>query len=223
MSLPAAVLWDLDGTLIDSEPLWLAAETDLLAGFGRTWTPRDHAELVGMPLLTAAGVLRGRGVDLSPEAIVARLVAGVHAALQREVPWQPGVLELLAELSAAGVPSALVTMSYRNLAQTVVDRAPAGAFAVVVAGDEVVNGKPHPESYLTAADRLGVDVAKCVAIEDSVPGIAAALASGARTVGVQQIVPVPAQPGLSRVSRLDQLRLADLGRLVDGETVDLLA
>ncbi len=221
--LPAAVLWDMDGTIVDSEPMWLAAEARLMTGAGVEFGPADHAELVGMALLTAAEVLRSRGVDLAAAEIVERLVTDVHAALLREVPWLPGISELLGELARAGVPCALVTMSYRVLAEAVVAGAPAGTFAVIVAGDEVTQGKPHPEAYLRAAEALGVDPADCVAVEDSVPGVAAAYASGARTIGIQHMVPVAARPGLSRVDSHRRLSLDLISRVAAGETVDLIS
>lgn len=218
--LPAAVLWDMDGTLVDTEPRWMAAEIALMAEFGHAWTAADHADLIGMPLLTAAEELRGRGADLPPEQIVARLVGYVTDSLVGDVPWQPGVPELLRGLRAHGVPCAMVTMSYRRLAEKVVLDAPAGTFAVVVAGDEVTHGKPHPEAYLRAAEALGVDVRACVAIEDSPPGVASAVASGARTIGVQNVVPVAPRPGLSRVDSLARLDLADIAAVASGATFD---
>lgn len=213
---------DMDGTLVDTEPAWMQAETDLVTEHGLTWTPADAARMIGMPLLDAAHVFIDHGVDLPAEAIVRRLLGRVVEHVRREVPWQPGALELLGALRAAHVPCALVTMSYRELTDAVLAGAPQDAFAVVVPGDEVTNGKPHPEPYLTAAARLGVDVRRCVALEDSPPGIGSALASGARTIGIRHIVDVPPRPGLSRVSSLEQLDLAALSRVLGGETIDLL-
>lgn len=220
--LPAAVLWDMDGTLVDTEPAWMAAERRLVEEFGLRWTTDDAARMVGMPLLGAAEVLRDHGVDLPPGAIVERMLEEVVASVRVEVPWQPGARELLDALAAAGVPSALVTMSYRALTDAVLAGAPEGTFAVVVPGDEVTHGKPHPEPYLRAAERLGVDPRACVALEDSPPGIASAMASGARTIGVQHMVPVVALPGLSRVDGLERVDLDLLARVVAGETIDLL-
>jgi beta-phosphoglucomutase-like phosphatase (HAD superfamily) len=114
-------------------------------------------------------------------------------------------------------------MSYRSLTTALVAAAPAGVFGAVVAGDDVTFGKPHPESYLLAAAQLGVDVRRCVAIEDSPPGIASALAAGARTIGIEVVVPVPPQPGLSRIGSLTELTLADLGRIAQGAIVDRIA
>ncbi|PJI85490.1 HAD family hydrolase [Luteimicrobium subarcticum] len=220
----AAVLWDLDGTLVDSEPYWIEAETELVAEHGGTWTHDDALGLVGRPLLEAATILAERGpVPLAPGQIVERLVGRMVAHLRAAVPWQPGAWDLLHAVRAAGVPQALVTMSYRVLADAVVDALPAGTFDAVVCGDEVERGKPDPEAYLTAASLLGVDPADCVAVEDSPGGIRSALASGARTVGVQVVVPVEPRPALTRLAALTQLDLDLLSRVASGEVVDLLA
>lgn len=221
-ALPAAVLWDMDGTLVDTEPAWMAAEAGLVEQFGGTWTPQDAVQMIGMSLTPAAEILQRHGVDLPVEVIGERLVASVVAAVGRHLIWQPGALELLAALRGAGVRCALVTMSYREFAEAVIGQGPPGAFEVVVTGDEVEHGKPHPEPYLTAARLLGVDIADCVAIEDSRPGIASALAAGARTLGVQHIVPVDRQPGLSRTDSLERIGLAELARLRAGDVIDLL-
>lgn len=220
---PAAVLWDMDGTLVDTEPLWFAAEGDLVARFGGEWTAERAHQMVGLALMDGARVLQGYGVDLPAEQIVEEMLDHVVAGLAAGVVWQPGVRELLDELVAEGVPCALVTMSFRRFVDAVVEQAPSGAFAAVVAGDDVSVGKPDPEPYLHAARLLGVDPADCVAIEDSPPGITAALASGARTLGVEHIVPVAPRPGLSRVPSLEGVGLADLRRIAGGEDLDLLA
>jgi HAD superfamily hydrolase (TIGR01509 family) len=222
--LPAAVLWDMDGTLVDTEPYWIAAEHELVGAHGGTWTHEDAMSLVGNPLLTSAQILRDRGgVDLPVEEIVRFLIGRVIDQVRVEVPWQPGARELLVSLREAGVPCALVTMSYRELAAPVADLAPADAFQVLVCGDEVERGKPDPEPYLVAAGRLGVDITRCVAIEDSPAGIASARASGAATLGVEAVVPVEPAPGLSRTPSLERVNLALLARLVSGEVVDLMA
>jgi len=220
--MPAAVLWDMDGTLVDTEPLWHEAEVALTAEVGLEFTAEDHEQMIGMALLDAAEVLRAHGVDLPAEEIVTRLVADVLVALRRAVPWQPGVPAVLADLRAAGVPCAMVTMSYRPLAEAVAAGAPPGTFAVIVAGDEVTEGKPHPEAYLRAAAELGVDPADCVALEDSIPGVASAYASGARTIGIQHLVPVAPRPGLSRVDSVRRLSADLIRRVASGETVDLV-
>ena len=220
--LPAAVLWDMDGTLVASEPYWMEAERALVESYGLTWTHEDALTMVGMPLVAAGEVMAAHGVPLPAQEIANRLVAVVAEHLEREVPWQPGALRLLTELHEAGVPSALVTMSYRVLAEKIVEAVPGGGFATMVCGDDVTHGKPHPEPYLTAAQRLGVDPRRCVAVEDSLPGLSSALDAGARTIGVEVMVPIPAVPKLSRVASLDDLTLDDLARVASGHVVDLL-
>jgi HAD superfamily hydrolase (TIGR01509 family) len=220
---PAAVLWDMDGTLIDTEPYWMAAETELVEAHGGSWGHEQGLAMVGQPLLVSAQILRDHGVPLPPEEIVDFLIRRVIEEVERDVPWQPGARELLTALADAGVPCALVTMSYRSLADTFVAAAPAGVFRAVVTGDVVTHGKPHPEAYLTAADQLGVDPARCVAVEDSPAGIGSAMAAGARTIGVEAVLPVDPRPGLSRVSSLADLDLDDLARIADGAVLDLIA
>ncbi|MCB7137350.1 HAD family hydrolase [Cellulosimicrobium marinum] len=222
-TLPQAVLWDMDGTLVDTEPYWMTAEHELVAAHGVSWTHADALSLVGSPLTVSAGILQERGgVDLPVDEIVGFLLRRVVEQVRVAVPWQPGARELLASLRDAGVPCALVTMSYRELAVPVAELAPEGSFATLVCGDDVEHGKPHPEPYLEAARRLGVDVTRCVAIEDSPTGIASARAAGAATLGVQAVVPVTAAPGLSRTPSLELVDVPLLGRLVGGDTVDLL-
>lgn len=219
---PAAVLWDMDGTLVDTEPYWIEAEQELVAEHGGTWTHEQALQLVGNALTVSARILRDEaGVDMEPDAIVERLLGRVVEQVRVRVPWRPGAVELLTELGVQGVPCALVTMSYTVLAREVVDRAPAGAFRAVVTGDEVSRGKPDPEPYLTAAERLGVEPAACVAIEDSPTGIASARAAGVPTLGVEAVVPVPRQDGLSRAASLTDVDPATLGRIASGEVLDL--
>lgn len=222
MILPAAVLWDMDGTLIDSEPYWIATETELVEAHGGTWTHEDAVELIGSELTHSARVFQEHGVAMSITEIIDFLIERMTVEFRREVPWQPGARVLLQSLAEAGVPCAMVTMSYRSLAEPVAERAPSGALRVIVAGDEVTRGKPDPEPYLTAAARLGVDIRDCVAIEDSPGGLRSAMASGAKTIGVQCIVPIAPAPGLSRLPDLLSLTLADLAAIHAGQVIDRL-
>ncbi|MFF3064036.1 HAD family hydrolase [Oerskovia sp. NPDC057915] len=219
--LPQAVLWDMDGTLVDTEPYWIAAEHELVEAHGGTWSHEQAMQMVGNPLTESARILQAEGVDLPTEQIIDFLISRVIAQVEVEVPWQPGARELLAELRERGVPCALVTMSYRSLAEPVVGMAPPGSFATLVCGDEVTHGKPHPEPYLVAAERLGVDVTRCVAIEDSPTGIGSARAAGAATLGVEAVVPVPVLPGLSRTPSLALVDVDTLARILAGDVVDL--
>ncbi len=222
--LPAAVLWDMDGTLVDTEPYWIAEEHLLVEQHGGRWTAEHAKALVGNDLMVSARYIKDHGdVPLQPEQIVDVLLAGVVRRLRASVPWRPGALELLGALRAAGVPCALVTMSWTALADTFLAAAPEGSFEVVVTGDRVERGKPHPDPYLQAAARLAVAPRKCVAIEDSQTGVASAEAAGVPTLAVPHVVSVPAAPGRSRAHSLTEVTLDDLGRIGAGEVIDLLA
>ena len=211
----AAVLLDMDGTLVDTEPHWIACEQELVAAHGGSWTDEDAMALVGKPLLVSAGYLSAvGGVDLAPAAIVERLLDGVVARVRERIPWTPGAQELLSSLGAAGVPIALVTMSYRRLAEAVLDGVPDGTFGAVVTGDEVRESKPHPEPYLRAAALLGVDPRRCVAVEDSPTGVASAEAAGCITLAVDGVVAVPSAPGHINVRSLRDLTVDGLEQLV---------
>jgi beta-phosphoglucomutase-like phosphatase (HAD superfamily) len=205
----------MDGTLVDTEPYWIACEHALVAEFGGAWTAADAHSIVGFDLLDAAHELRVRGgVDLEPHAIVEWLLDGVIARVSDRLPWRPGAHDLLAQCVAESLPCALVTMSWRRLADAVVAAAPDGSFQVSVTGDEVRNGKPHPEPYATAAAALGVAPERCVAIEDSPTGVASALAAGCATLGVPHVVAVAPTPGLTLVDSLAGFDISDLRRLV---------
>ncbi len=210
----------MDGTLVDTEPYWIEAEYALVAQFGGTWTEEDSRRLIGNALMTSAEYLRDRGgVDLPLVDIVHRMQAHVIDRVDRVANWQPGARQLLAELRAAGVPQALVTMSWTPLAQAVLRHLPPGTFDVVVTGDQVTHGKPHPEPYTTAARRLGVQPAACVAIEDSPTGIASAEAAGAVTFAVPHLVAIPGAPGRTVVDSLTDLTVAILARAVEEQSV----
>ncbi|WP_396036369.1 HAD family hydrolase [Cellulomonas cellasea] len=218
-TLPAAVLWDMDGTLIDTEPYWMSAETELVEAHGGVWTREDALGMVGSSMAVCARTLRTRGVALPDEEISGFLNARVAAGVAAGIPWQPGARELLDELVAAGVPLALVTSSFAVLAEPFARAV--GVFDVVVSGDEVTHPKPHPEPYLTAAARLGVDVRDCVAVEDSRSGIASAHASGARTLAVQLLAPVEPLDGVSITDSLRVVSLDVLAAMAAGQVVDL--
>lgn len=225
MRLPAstsplkAVLWDMDGTIVDTEPYWIAAERALVEAHGGSWSHEQAMQLVGQALTFSAGVLQKAGVRMEIRDIIDTLTAQVISSVQQQVPWQPGARELLEELHQAGVRCALVTMSEGPLARQVVDSLPRQYFEVLVTGDTVANGKPHPEAYLTAVERLresdaGLGLGDCVAIEDSAPGVAAAVASGVATVAVPHIVPLPQDNRYTLWDSLSGRSLADLEALL---------
>jgi len=192
-----AVLWDMDGTLVDTEPYWMATEVALAEEYGASWTTEDAKHLVGNSLLSSGAYIRERtGMPLSAEEIVERLLDGVVARVQHAVPWCPGARELLLALHTADVPCGLVTSSYQRFVVPILEHLPPETFRVVVTGDQVDYGKPHPEPYLTAAAALGVEPGDCIAIEDSPTGATSAAAAGCQVLVVPNHVDVP--PGERR-------------------------
>lgn len=182
---------DMDGTLVDTEPYWIEAEFALAGRHGGHWS-REHAlNLVGNDLLASGRYIREHmGIDLEPSEIVAELLDRVIAHVEQEVPWRPGARELLADLAGAGIPCALVTMSYRRFVDPVLAALPSASFDAVITGDAVSQGKPHPAPYLKAAAELRVDPAACLAIEDSNTGARSAESAGCRVLVVPNHVPV---------------------------------
>lgn len=207
----------MDGTLVDTERYWMAAEEELVESFGGRWTHEDALGLVGSGLWESARVFQAAGVDLDADTIVARLTARVQEQLaEHGVPWRPGARELLEALRVASVPTALVTMSVRAMADDIVRAIPFEAFDVIVTGDSVDNAKPHPEPYLVAAAQLGVDVRECVAIEDSPAGLTSAWSAGAVTLGVPNFIALDEAPAHVLWQTLADKSVADVAALLDG-------
>ncbi|SKA84315.1 haloacid dehalogenase superfamily, subfamily IA, variant 3 with third motif having DD or ED [Agreia bicolorata] len=192
--MPAAVLWDMDGTIVDTEPYWMRSQEALVSRFGGVWTHDDAMTLVGSGLDRTARLLQERGVDMQADEIIDHLTHEVMTLISVSVPWRPGARELLSALRESSVPCALVTMSFGVMAEHVRSFIPFDAFDAVVSGDSVENSKPHPEAYLEAARLLGVPIEDCVAFEDSVPGVTSAAASGAVTIGVPHLLPLENSP-----------------------------
>ncbi|MSZ53189.1 MAG: HAD-IA family hydrolase [Actinobacteria bacterium] len=212
--LPAAVLWDMDGTLIDSEPYWLKSEGAFAKANNSSWTEQDGLSLVGMSLYDSSKIIKERvGSDLEPEQIIEHLTDGVAAQLKQEIFWRPGARELLVLLRKKRIKTALVTMSMHRMAKQVADSIGFDAFDVIVAGDDVRQGKPHPEPYLKAAELLGEKPEDCVAFEDSLTGLRSAEAANTKAVGVKNIVEIPIETGRILWPTLEGVTMADLRRL----------
>ena len=213
-SFPHDVLWDMDGTLIDSEPYWLASESEFASSRNSTWGPEDGLGVIGMSLYESSKLLKARvGTDLEPQQIIDEITNGVLNRLDESIPWRPGARELLMLLRDNSIKTALVTGSMHRMAQRVAEAIGFDAFDIIIGGDDVSKGKPHPESYLTAAAMLEVDPTHCVAFEDSLIGITAAEAAGAKAVGVSHIVEIPAQPGRILWPTLEGVQIQDLRAL----------
>ena len=214
LSFPHAVLWDMDGTLIDSEPYWLASESEFASSRNSSWGREDGLGVIGMSLYESSKLLKARvGTDLEPQEIIDEVTNGVLARLDQSIPWRPGARELLMLLRENSIKTALVTGSMHRMAKQVADSIGFDAFDLIIGGDDVSNGKPHPESYLKAAAILGVDPTNCVAFEDSLTGITAAEAAGTKAVGIAHIVEIPAKPGRILWPTLDGVTIEDLRSL----------
>lgn len=195
---PSAVLFDLDGTVADTEANWFEGEMAVLKPLGVPWTHEIAMRYVGVALdWSVRDIVDRFDLSISPDVLLEALNSAVHeAAVRRRTKWLPGVLELLGLLNTLEIPTALVTMSHRPLADIVLEDCAEGTFHAVVTGEEVERGKPDPQAYLMAAERLGVDINSCLIFEDSTPGVRAGIRSGAQVVAIPCQLSVPEYPNL---------------------------
>lgn len=199
-TFPAAILFDHDGTLVDTEPVWAAAKVALAAEFGGIWTEQDTLDCLGLSMQFTLDRLRERGVNLPDEEINNLLVAKVHETLaQQPVEFLPGIERFLLEVREAQIPAAVVTNATTSVARRTANAAPEGTFSVIIGNDETTHPKPNPQPYLLAAERLGVDPTQCVAIEDSPSGVRSATAAGMRVIVVPGELEVPEGLGTVRL------------------------
>lgn len=213
---PAAVLFDMDGTLVDSEKVWDVGLIELAERYGGRLSQAARAAMVGTSMIDSMDILH---TDIGqpwrdPERSVDWLEERVKELFVDGLVWRPGAVELLAELRAAGVPLALVTATRRHLVDVALRTLGTDTFGAVVCGDEVAAGKPDPTPYRTAAELLGVDVRRCVAIEDSPTGLASARGAGAVVVAVPCEVDLSGIGGVIHVDSLTDIDLPFLRALV---------
>lgn len=218
----SAVLFDLDGTLVETEHIWGEALAALARRLGGRLSPEARAATVGRSMPDALGILYADlGVEAPDEQAVEDgvwiedLMAGL---LAEDLQWQPGARDLLTAVRAGGLATALVTTTARRLAAPVLarmrDDAGTDLFDVTVCGDEVPALKPDPTPYLRATAELAVDPARCVVIEDSLVGVTAGLAAGAAVLGVPSLRPLPPAPGLVVYDSLVGVGIDDLAALL---------
>ena len=211
----AAVLFDMDGLLVDSEPVWSVAEAEIMAWLGGPWNLDVKAACVGRRVDESCAILvRIAGSAVPPAEVQRRLVARMVELFRAELPLLPGAAELVDAVRAAGLRTALVSSSFRVLVDAALESLGEERFDVTVAGDEVVRAKPDPEPYATAAARLGLPPGSCVVIEDSAAGAASGRAAGCVVVAVPNMVPVPAGTAHATVASLADLDVAALAALV---------
>ncbi|WP_281189160.1 HAD family hydrolase [Nocardia kruczakiae] len=216
----AAVLWDMDGTLLDSEKLWDIGVRELAEELGGRMTDAIRHALIGADARNALRILfDGLGLELDPAAMLAAgqwLERRVTELMAGPIPWRPGAQDALATLRTAGLPAALVTNTKRSITELCLETLGRHMFDVSVCGDEVDSGKPAPDPYLRAARLLGVAPEDCVAVEDSPTGSAAALAAGCRVLVVPCEIAVPSRPGLEFRESLVGLTVEDLASVHAG-------
>jgi HAD superfamily hydrolase (TIGR01509 family) len=203
------VLFDMDGTLVDSEGLYTVALTELAAEYGGRLSAAARLATVGVGTLDSMTIVHA---DIGqpwrdPAVSAARLEDRVMELFAGGLRWRPGARELVLQVRAAGIPTALVTSTVRRLVTVALPTLGPENFDAVVCGDDVAATKPDPAPYLTAARLLGVPAAACVAVEDSPAGVASARAAGMPVVAVPQEVPVPPADGVHHVSSLTDVDL----------------
>ena len=199
-----AVLWDMDGTLVDSEKLWTAALEELMVRYGTVLSDRTRESMLGSNMRRSSLILlAAAGIEPTGEAIADAegwLNRRMAERMRGPLPWQPGAREALRSVRESGLRTALVTSTERALTEIALDSIGREFFDVTVCGDEVDGeNKPLPRPYAQAARLLGVDPADCVAVEDSVTGVTSAVAAGCTVLVVPAEAPVP--PGERRVLR----------------------
>ncbi|GII78171.1 phosphoglycolate phosphatase [Sphaerisporangium rufum] len=210
-----AVLFDMDGLLVDTEKLWFTVETDVMRRLGAGWSIADQEAMVGGSIAaTARYMAETSGTGADPAEVAEWMTTGLLDLLAAGFDMMPGAAGLLAAVRAAGVPAGLVTSSSRRIAEAVLDGIGRAHFDVVVTADDVRRFKPDPEPYLRAASTLDAHPGRCVVLEDSPKGVAAATAAGCAVVAVPSVVEVPPGPRRLVVRSLAEVDLAALRRLV---------
>jgi len=190
-----AVLFDMDGVLVDSEPVWFEVETALVEGMGGTWSPEDQAKCIGGTVdWFCRYVIELTGSSRTPQDVQDEILAAMAARFTDALSIHEGALELVDAVRAQGARTALVTSSFRLLVDPALQWLGVHRFDAVITGDEVSTGKPHPEPYLAACRALGVDPSAAVVIEDSFSGVRSAEAAGCTVVAVPSVAPIEAGP-----------------------------
>jgi HAD superfamily hydrolase (TIGR01509 family) len=184
MPVAGHVVFDMDGVLVDSEPVHERANAEYLAGLGMTLDQELADEMMGRRVRELTDALAQR-LGLDPERVFSDREAIFWRLLEQGLEAMPGLHAAVDRLARAGLPLAVATSGTRAYVDFVLDRLQVrAAFAAVVSGEDVRNGKPDPETYLLAAERLHADPGDCVAVEDTTHGIAAAHGAGMRAVAV---------------------------------------
>ena len=205
----SAILFDMDGTLVDSEPLWLEAEQQVMAEVGSTWEQSDQINCLGGPMDKTERYMQERSGNIKPYGYFSeRLNDVMDEKLKHELKLIPGALELLLDCKSAQIPMALVTASTGRQMRAVLERFPSGLFSSTVSQDDVEHSKPDPAPYKLAASQLGVDIKSCLVLEDSITGVQSGLRSGAQVIGIPHLVQMQSHENLRVVHALSDLNLS---------------
>ncbi|MBC7463649.1 MAG: HAD family phosphatase [Actinobacteria bacterium] len=210
----AAILFDMDGTLVDTEPYWLEAETELMADYGYAWTRQDQGNCLGGPISRVGEYMYPlSGNQQSPEFFTNSLVDRMVQKLKRGVALMDGAHELLSLCNEIKLPIALVSASPRILVDAATLEIKNAKFGITISADDVERVKPDPQGYLNAAEHLGVNIAQCLILEDSYNGVLAAMASGAWVVAIPHLVPIRASERVAVVASIEELSLQKIQAL----------
>ena len=206
-----AVLFDMDGLFIDSEPDWHDAESSIMKSNGYDWAPQDQLQCLGGPLTRVteymSKCLEGRK---SPDQLGKLIVDEMVRRLSGQVAKMPGAIEFSRKVAEANIPQALVSASPRVIVDAVLTGMSEKYFAKSVASGDIERTKPFPDPYLHAAKLLAVDIQKCIIFEDSPTGLTAARASGAFVVGIPHYVVVEEEARLKIIKSFSDIGLEDL-------------
>jgi HAD superfamily hydrolase (TIGR01509 family) len=207
----SAILFDMDGTLVDSEPLWLQAEVEIMHEVGCIWTAEDQIACLGGPTAKTEKMMQDKSGNQMPDGYFGEQLDNLmEKKLASDLRIYDGARELINECKDYGLKVALVTASGSRLMNVVLQSFPKDIFDVVISGDDVENSKPNPEPYLKAAQGLSVDITSCVVIEDSVTGVTAGLSSGAQVIGIPHMVKLPEDNNLRLINKIGDLNLKQL-------------
>jgi HAD superfamily hydrolase (TIGR01509 family) len=209
-----AVFFDMDGLMVDSEPEWLLSEKEVTEPFGYTWLDEDQVACLGGPLTKVGQYMYEKcGHKESPEYFTQTLIDTQVARMRGNTPTMPGAKELVRELQTQGIKTGLVSASPRNIVDAVLDNLGHELFPFSISSDDVQQTKPHPESYLKAAEMSGTDISKCLIFEDSLTGMNAAIASGAYLIAVPHLVSMDESERVRVIHSLEQLSFTKLQEL----------
>ncbi len=187
----SAVFFDMDGLLVDSEPLWLVSETQMMAEYGYQWLESDQAACLGGPLDRVGNYMSGLiGGKRDGNSLTLEIVDRMVVKFKGELPFMPGAIELITDLQAHGVPLTLVSASPRSLVDAALSNFEVNPFVKSISSNDVKVSKPDPEGYLLAASSGGHDISNSLVLEDSLTGVTAAKASGAWVLAVPHLVPI---------------------------------